>query len=108
MTAAALDTADTPHVTKIRFFTTPVRRKPQAGDRRVTKKYGLQIRVHARAKDGNGKPFGLLVRGGRPVFDWVEPRYLASWDRHYLTPEEMQKYFPPEREPGYMQGRGAA
>lgn len=97
-----------PCVTRVRYFSTPTRRAPQAGDRRVTKKHGLQIRIHVRAKDWQGRPFGFLVRGGRPVYEWCEPQHLPAWDRHFLSPEEKAKHFPPEREPGYMQGRGAA
>ena len=100
-----------PKVTSIRFYTSaPAKRKPQAGDRRFTKKHGLQIRVQDMAMGfgGSGKPIGRVVNGGRPVFSWVEPQRLAAWDRHHLTPDELAKHFPPEREPGYMQGRGAA
>lgn len=108
MTAvSAPEATPAPSVTRIHVYKDS-RPKPQEGDRRVTKKYGLQIRVQARAKDWSGKPIGLLVRGGRPVFEWCEPKHLATWDRHHLTPEEMARHFPPEREPGYMQGRGAA
>lgn len=95
-------------VVRVRYYTSTARRTPQAGDRRVTKKHGLQIRVQVRAKDWKGQPFGFLVRSGRPVFEWCAPQDLASWDRHHLTPEEKAKHFPPEREAGYMQMRGAA
>jgi hypothetical protein len=96
-----------PRVTYVRFMTTS-RRKPRAGDRRVTKKHGLQIRIHVRARDFSGQPIGLMMRSGRPVFEWCEPKYLPSWDHHHLTADELARYFPPEQKPGYMQRRGAA
>lgn len=99
--------AELSRVDSVRYYG-PAKRKPQEGDRRVTKAHGLQIRIHARAKDFKGQPFGLLMRSGRPVFEWCEPQHLPKWDRHHLTPEERRRYFPPEREPGYMQQRGAA
>ena len=41
--------------------------KPKAGDRRVTKKHGLQIRVQCMARDfTGGKPLGRIVSGGPP------------------------------------------
>lgn len=89
----------------------PQKRRPQAGDRRITKKHGLEIRVQDMATGfgaGVGRPIGRVVRAGRPVFSWVKPQNLAPWDRHHLTDEERAKYFPPERELGYMQQRGAA
>lgn len=87
----------------------PQKRRPRAGDRRVTKKHGLQIRVQDMATGfGNGRPIGRMVSNGRPMFSWVKPEHLAPWDRHHLTDEERAKFFPPEREPGYMQQRGAA
>lgn len=87
----------------------PQKPRQQAGDRRVTKKHGLQIRVQDMATDfGAGKAIGRVVRAGRPVFSWVRPQDLAPWDRHHLSAEERAKYFPLEREPGYMQQRGAA
>lgn len=96
-----------PLVTSVRYMPAS-KPKPRAGDRRVTKKHGLQIRVQCRATDWSGAPIGLLMNRGRPVFEWREPQHLAKWDRYLLTPEEMARYFPPEREAGYMQQRGAA
>lgn len=96
-----------PRVTSVRYLPASGP-KPCVGDRRVTKKHGLQIRVQCRALDWTGAPIGLLVRGGRPVFEWREPQHLAKWDRYLLSPDEMARYFPPEREAGYMQQRGAA
>jgi hypothetical protein len=84
------------------------RKKPREGERRVTKAHGLQIRIRSRAKNWLGEPIGLLSNNGRPCYEWCEPKYLPKWERHWLTPEELQAHFPPERELGYMQGRGAA
>lgn len=103
---ASQDTASC-RVDSVRYYG-PTKRKPQAGDRRITKAHGLEVRIHVRAKDFSGQPYGFLMRNGRPVFEWCKPQHLPKWDRHYLTQTEMQKYFPPEREPGYMQQRGAA
>lgn len=96
-----------PRIDSVRFFTGKVRKQPKAGDRRVTKAHGLQIRVHIRARDTRGNPMGMVCSNGRPLFDWCKPQHLAPWDRHYLSPDELAEYFPPEREPGYMQMRGA-
>lgn len=58
----------------------PQRKKPKAGDRRETKKHGVQVRVHERHN-------GMLVRSGSSYrYDWVsldDPR--ASM---YLTLDE--------------------
>lgn len=98
---------ETSRVDSVRYYSAS-KPKPREGDRRTTKAHGLQIRIHVRARDFKGQPFGFLMRGGRPVFEWCEPRHLPEWDRHWLTPDERQEHFPPEREPGYMQQRGAA
>lgn len=83
--------------------------KPKAGERRVTKKHGLQIRVQEMATNWNGVPVGRIVRAGKPVFYWCRPQDLPKWDRHWLSEEEMQKHFPTNGYPaGYMQQRGAA
>lgn len=99
--------SERPLVKSVRYMP-PSRPKARAGDRRVTKKHGLQIRVQCRAYDLSGAPIGLLVHGGRPVFEWREPQLLAKFDRHLLTDAEKERYFPPEREASYMQQRGAA
>jgi hypothetical protein len=61
----------------------PQKRKPKAGDRRETKKHGVQVRVHERHN-------GMLVRSGsRYRYDWVslsDPRAAS-----YLTPDERLK-----------------
>lgn len=87
----------------------PQKPRPKAGDRRVTKKHGLEIRVQDMATHPcSGRPLGRMVSGSRPMFSWRKPEHLAPWDRHLLTDEERAKYFPPEREAGYMQQRGTA
>lgn len=65
-----------------------IRSKPQAGDRRTTKKHGLQIRVQCMARSINGKPMGRMVSGSRPVFAWRKPVELDEWDLHHLTQPE--------------------
>lgn len=97
----------------IRITTAPARKRPKAGDRRVTKKHGLQIRVHDMACVPGSWPRaarGRLYNNGRPCFTWVCPQDLEPWDRHHLTPEELAEYFPPgpPHGCGHMQGRGAA
>lgn len=99
---------DKPHITSIRFYSGPVRKKPHQGDRRITKAHGLQIRVMAMVHDGMGRPIGFDCTGGRQRYEWRKPQELRPSDRYLLTHEERARYFPPEREPGYMQQRGAA
>lgn len=55
-----------PIITSMRFSSAPVRRKPQEGDVRETKKYGRQVRVRERH---NGM---AVVANGRPSYMWVE------------------------------------
>jgi len=73
---------------RITFTTAPQHKKPKAGDRRTTKKYGLQIRVQCMAKRPDGKPLGRMVQNGRPVFDWRRLDQLDAWDLHHLTNDE--------------------
>ena len=69
---------------KFHIIRTPERAKPKAGDTRVTKKHGLQIRVQCMARTMTGEPIGRMVRNGRPVFDWRKPVELDPWDQHLL------------------------
>jgi hypothetical protein len=70
---------------KLHITYAPERAKPKAGDTRVTKKHGLQIRVQCMARDwATGEPIGRMVRNGRPVFDWRKPVELDPWDQHLL------------------------
>lgn len=62
---------------------------PKAGDRRTTKKHGLQIRVQCMARGWDGQPLGRIVRAGRSVLDWRKPIELDPWDRHHLTADEL-------------------
>lgn len=78
-----------PHVVRVRYYTGCSKPKPKAGDRRMTKTHGLQIRVQCMARDfRTGAPIGRIVRAGRPVFDWRKPLELDPWDYHHLTAEE--------------------
>jgi len=95
-------------MTRIHIISAPTRPKPQAGDRRITKKHGLQIRVQCMAVWCR-RPVSRLVSNGRPVFSRVKPEHLEFWDRHHLTPEERERFFPEVVHGcGHMQGRGAA
>lgn len=61
----------------------PQRKRPQIGDRRVTKKYGLRIRVVETHR-------GMWVRSGsRYHYAWMQPAGLlgTQWE-HLLTAEE--------------------
>jgi hypothetical protein len=61
----------------------PQRRKPQIGDRRTTKKHGLQIRV---IETHNG----MWVRSGsRYRYDWRKPEQLVGtrWE-HLLNADD--------------------
>jgi hypothetical protein len=79
---------------KITLSSTPQRPKPRDGDRRTTKKHGVQLRTLTRALDQRGQPIGFLVSNGRPVFSWTCLCDLKPWDRHWLTAEERATYFP--------------
>lgn len=95
--AGRLDQPVRPHVTSMRitYATGDVGSKPKAGDRRTTKKYGLQIRVQRMARDFiTGAPMGRIVSRGRPVYDWRKPVELDSWDLHLLTAEERAHLMP--------------
>lgn len=67
-----------PRITSIRFSSGPVRRAPKIGDRRTTKKHGLQIRVpevHS----------GRWVRAnGRQCYVWSKPANLVGTSFSYL------------------------
>lgn len=65
----------------------PARKVPKTGDRRVTKKHGLQIRIPEICQFGPGKG-ARVYRGGRPGFEWCKLAYLPRIYHHYLTAEE--------------------
>lgn len=76
-----------PHITSIRYYSGPVRKKPQHGDRRFTKKHGEQVRVFSMAKDHMGRVIGFNCTGGRQNYEWVSPveaykRYPHLKDKH--------------------------
>lgn len=63
---------------RIHFRSGPTRRKPKVGDRRTTKKHGLQIRV---VETHNG----MWVRSGsRYVYEWRLPKSLVGTSWAYL------------------------
>ena len=72
-----------PVITSIRYSSGPARKQPKVGDRRTTKKHGLQIRVF----EMHG---GMcVVSGGRHRYDWKSPADLVgTMFNHLLTPEE--------------------
>lgn len=68
---------------KITYHYATSKPKPQIGDRRVTKKHGVQIRVVATSG-------GAWMRNGsRYVYEWRKPNelYGTQW-AHLLTPAE--------------------
>lgn len=77
-----------PVITSIRFSSGPERKKPRAGDRRTTKKHGLQVRI---PQNHNGMG---VVAHGRPCYEWVSPADVPKRYCHHLTPQEQAQYFP--------------
>lgn len=65
----------------------PNRPKPKQGDRRTTKKHGLQIRIMKRDSHGS-----FIVSGGRQLYEWVSPSAIPHQCAHLLTDEERAKY----------------
>lgn len=63
----------------------PQRRKPKIGDRRTTKKHGLQIRV---VETHNG----MWVRNGsRYRYEWRKPSELVgTWWENLIQPGDIQ------------------
>lgn len=58
-------------VTRITITTGPKRKIPQAGDRRVTKKHGEQVRIPSMVHNWRGEPIGYDCTGGRQNYEWV-------------------------------------
>lgn len=79
-------------VISIRFSSGPVRKKPRAGDRRTTKKHGLQIRQPTLAKDHLGRVIGFDCTGGRQNYEWVSPRDLHPLYHCHLTAQEKKEF----------------
>jgi hypothetical protein len=73
---------------RIHITTSPARPRPKTGDRKVTKKHGLRIRV---PEIHNGMH---VVSNGRPCYIWRRPQDLPVFYRRHLTPEELAHYFP--------------
>ena len=68
-----------PRITSIRYSRTPYRKKPEIGDKRTTKKHGLQIRV-VRTTQG-----GSWLRADRGyLYEWRDPQSLIGTQWHYL------------------------
>lgn len=62
----------------------PQRRKPKIGDRRTTKKHGLQIRV-VQTHDGM-----WVKSGSRYCYEWRKPATLVGTMWSYtLTPQDL-------------------
>ena len=75
---------------RITITTGPARRQPKIGDRRTTKKHGLQIRVVE-------THHGMWVRSGsRYRYDWKLPQDLLNtqWE-HLLTAAERASLLRP-------------
>ena len=68
------------------------RAKPKAGDRRTTKRHGLQIRVQDVARNRRGEAVAYVVSNGRPVYSWCEPRNIEWRDACYLTDAERVQF----------------
>lgn len=74
-------------VTSIIISSAPARPKPKTGDRRVTKKHGLQIRIPQVCTFGPGRG-AHVYNNGRPCLEWAKPHELPALYHHYLTAEE--------------------
>lgn len=73
---------------RIHITSGPTRPKPKAGDRRITKKHGLRIRV---PEIHNGMH---VYSGSRPCYAWCKPADLPRFYQRYLTTDELAAYFP--------------
>lgn len=71
-------------VTRITIYSGPAPRpKPKVGDRRTTKKHGVQIRIFERCRYGH-----LVDSRGRSRYEWVGIADLPDEYRYLLTTEE--------------------
>ena len=75
-------------VTRIHFITGRPRPVQRTGDRRTTKKHGLQIRIPAYVHDSLGRRVGYDCTGGRQRYEWVSVDKLPADYLYLLTPEE--------------------
>lgn len=78
---------------RIHILSSNTRPKPKAGDRRTTKKHGLQIRVMSMVKDTQGRIIGYNCTGGRQRYEWRKPDELDRWDMHHLTEQECTEVY---------------
>lgn len=71
----------------IRYSSAPARAKPKVGDRRLTKKHGLQIRVPMVCTTGPHAG-ARIYSNGRPRYEWAKPHELRPLYHYLLTTEE--------------------
>ncbi len=72
---------------KITIMAGKQRKRPQAGDRRTTKKHGDQIRIPSMVHNQRGDPVGYDCTGGRQNYEWVSvTKVPARW--HYLLKQK--------------------
>lgn len=71
----------------IRYTSAPARVKPKTGDRRTTKKHGLQIRIPQVCSFGPHRG-ARIYSNGRPCFEWAKPHELPALYHYLLTSEE--------------------
>lgn len=69
---------------RIYISNVPQRRKPQAGDRRITKKHGEQVRVPVLVHNLRGEPIGYNCTGGRQNYEWISIDKVPERWRHLL------------------------
>lgn len=76
---------------RITYTSGPARPRPRVGDRRTTKKHGMQIRVLKMARDHRGRVIGLDCTGGRQRYEWVKLHELDKGDEWMLTNDEREQ-----------------
>lgn len=70
-----------PRIDSIRFYTSkPQRPRPKTGDRRATKKHGVQIRIPCRTREGHH----IVNSRGQATFDWRTPAQIIGTRWEYL------------------------
>lgn len=75
-----------PTIISVRYSTTRYRPKPQLGDRRTTKKHGLQIRIVETNSDG------AWIRGySGYYYCWCKPKELIGTRFEYLLTDEEKR-----------------
>lgn len=75
-------------IKSVRFSTSVARARkpPKVGDRRTTKKHGLQIRVWEWSEVYRAR----VVSNGKPVYEWRKPKDLRPWEQHLLRPGDLE------------------